>query len=370
LYSQAKNDSPQSVRKARSTFPLTKFYETPNLTPGNPGDLIRSETFDDYDLPFDVLAVRILYHSRSAQGQDVPASGVVLYPDAKPPAGGWPVIALAHDLNGVARQCAPSLARNVLHGPFLAMYVKLGYAVVATDYAGLGTSARNAFTDAKSNAGDVIYSVAAARAAVPKLNSRWIAIGIGEGGPAAVAIAESEHDIHDRNYLGSIAISKLEDPQARFHDRPLFLAYGVKTVYPDFHPEDILTARALSLYAQVERSCSEPRADESGQSPELLKPDWAASKFVQEYFKRNTLGESPAHGPLLVITAGSGPSTAMNATAKTIDRLCKQGDRVQFSSYPQSEAGTVFGDSVREQISWIQARFNGATEESNCSKQR
>ena len=100
--------------------------------------------------------------------------------EKKPPAGGWPVIAWAHETTGVSRQCAPSLMRNVGHGPFLSMYVNLGYAIVATDYTGLGTNFRNAFMDAQSNATDVIGSVSAARAAVPQLGAKWIVVGEGE----------------------------------------------------------------------------------------------------------------------------------------------------------------------------------------------
>src|SRR5260370_25748858 len=124
-------ERPETLRK----LPLTKFYDTAKpLPPANPGELIRSSEFYEYNLPADVNAVRILYHSNSAAGGDVAASGVVLFPDHKPPAGGRPVIAWAHSLNGVARDYAPSLDRNLQHGAFLSLYVRLGYAVVATDY--------------------------------------------------------------------------------------------------------------------------------------------------------------------------------------------------------------------------------------------
>jgi hypothetical protein len=128
-------------------LPITKFYNTPDPFPaGKAGALIRSQAIEQYDIPYSVSAVRILYHSRSASGEDVAASGIVLFPyEKKPPAGGWPVIAWAHGSTGVARRCAPSLMRNIGHGPFLAMYVKLGYAVVATDYTGLGTNFRMHF---------------------------------------------------------------------------------------------------------------------------------------------------------------------------------------------------------------------------------
>lgn len=378
-HSQVKSQRIEKIPARRRTFSLTKFYDTPNPLPSrNPGDLIRSAEFEEYELPPSVRAVRILYQSRSASGQDVAASGVVLYPDAKAPAGGWPVIAWAHAMNGVARQCAPSLARNVQHGPFLSMYVGLGYAVVATDYTGLGTNFRNAFLDAPSNATDVIYSVPAARAAVPQLGSRWIAVGIGQGGAAAVAIAELEHEIRDPNYLGSMAISGLEDFKARyehpsapaFYETPLFLAYGIKTIYPEFDVRDILTDKAFVLYPRVEQGCGDPGGESKLTPAEMLKPTWATNKIVRQYFSRNIPGQKPAQGPLLVLSSELDPTLPIGETAQMIGRMCKQGDRVEFDRYPQSEPGRVFGDSVRDQIAWIQARFAGRPAAFNCSEQR
>src|SRR6266404_1077127 len=177
---------PAKPAHAPRTLPLTKFYDTPNPLPaGKPGELIRSEPFDQYDLPYEISAVRILYHSRSPSGGDVAVSGVVLVPDGTPPAGGWPVIAWAHDFIGSARQCALSLRRNLNEGPLLSMYVGVGYAVVASDYAGLGTSFPSAALDMRSNALDVIYSIPAARAALPQLGAKWIAAGYSQGGLAA-----------------------------------------------------------------------------------------------------------------------------------------------------------------------------------------
>ena len=382
-YPQAHRTEAENAQEIQRIFPLTKFYDTPDpLPPGKPGDLIRSQEFDRYELPPGVLAVRILYHSRSANGRDVAASGVVLYPDGKAPAHGWPVIAWAHALNGIARQCAPSLARNVQHGPFLSMYVNLGYAVAATDYTGLGTSFRNAFSDMQSNAVDVIYSVPAARSAVLQLDSRWVAIGLEEGGRAVIGVAELEGKIRDPNYLGSMAISGLESWQSidedqaadTFRGMPLFLAYGIKTVYPEFDVKDILTEKALALYprveqGRVEQGCGKPRAESQISASELLKPKWRSNSFVSQYFNRNSPGQKPAQGPILVISSELNPAMPIGRTAKVITRMCKQGDRVQFERYPQSDSGSVFGDSVRDQISWIQARFAGRQAASNCSEQ-
>ena len=249
-----------TASELRHRLPLTGFYHTRNPLPAaEPGELIRSEAFDDYALAPEVSAVRILYYSRSAMGEDVAVSGVVLIPDTRPPAGGWPVIAWAHGFSGAARQCAPSLMRGLYCGPFLSMYVNLGYAVVATDYAGLGTDFRNGtLMDMRSNAMDVVYSIPAARAAVPQLGARWVAMGESQGGLAVVGVAELEGEIHDANYLGSVAISGIADVKDVYEhlaggssgSLPALLAYSIKTVYPQFEVGDVLDAEGSSRLSE------------------------------------------------------------------------------------------------------------------------
>lgn len=361
--------------EARRYLPLTRFYETPvPLPPGKPGELIRAQPFSSYDLRAAASAVRILYHSRSANGAAIAVSGVVLVPTGKPPAGGWPIIAWAHGFSGVARQCAPSLMRNLEHGPFLSMYVKLGYAVVATDYAGLGATSPNAFADMKSNATDVLNSVLAARSAVPQLGSRWVALGEAEGGMAVAALAELEKDIHDPNYLGAIAISGVANlgdvydriAQGSSAAKLAFLAYGIKAVFPQFQPSEILGEKALAFYQQIETSCAEALQIPALPASQLVKPNWQKSQAVRDFFARNRLGETPAYGPLLVIAGDADTRILPGMTAQAVARMCRRGDRIQFDQYPNLDGGQVVGESAQEQIGWLQARFAGIKAPSNC----
>ena len=315
--------------------------------------------------------MRILYYSRSGTGETVASSGVVLFPEGNAPAGGWPVIAWAHELNDVARPCAPSLAQNLVHGPFLAMYVKLGYAIVATDYAGLGTNFRNAFADVRANAFNVIDSIPAARQAVPGLGARWIAMGTAEGGAAAIGVAELGREMRDPNFLGSIAISRIMDAEGiltprpdQSHELPLLLAYGIKTIDTQFEPKDMLTDEALPLYEQVGQSCGIADAAKIPIAA-MLKLHWDSNRFVEDYFKRNRLGTSPAAVPILVISSEG--ELSLFTTTEVVRRLCKQGDRVLFNRYAEYNPGSVIGDSVRDQMAWIQDRFAGRAARSNCT---
>lgn len=359
--------------KIAHSFLLNKFYDTPTPLPASqPGDLIRSVEFDGYDLPGDISAVRILYHSVSASHVDVPVSGVVLVPDKKPPSGGWPVIAWAHDVNGVGRTCAPSLDRNLRNGSFLSMYVQLGYAVVATDYAGLGSDTRSAFADMKSNAADVIYAVAAARHGVPQLGMRWVAMGTGEGAMAAVAVGEREREVHDEGYLGSIAISGLQDLREEYeHSNAvsmkalLELMYGVATVFPAFQPAAVLNPAGLSLYKGIANECAENGAAFTDSSADPVGQKWNGDPLIQAYFDRNRLGVSAAKAPILVLSSQA--DSHAGDTREIVSRLCAVGDKVQFDNYPGSDPGTLIGDSVRDQIQWIEGAFAGRSARNDCS---
>src|SRR5262249_44948683 len=150
-----------------------------------------------------------------------------------------------------------------------------------------------------------------------------------------------EHDIKDSNYLGSVAVPRLADLEDLFapagrapYDLPFFLAYGVKTVYPQFEPHEILSEKGFAFYGRIAESCekngTEPKADASG----WLKANWENNEFVQKYFSRNRLGMQPSSASLLVIGSADDPTTA--ETKIIVERLCRQGSRVQFARYAES----------------------------------
>jgi len=355
-------------------LPLTKFYDTPDPLPsGQPGELIRSEPFYEYLLPYTISAVRILYHSRSPHEKDVAASGVVLLPRGAPPPGGWPIVAWAHDLTGSARQCAPSLLKTLNEGPLLSMYVGLGYAVVASDYAGLGTNFPYAVLDVPSNVQDVINSVAAARAALPQLGSKWLVAGYAHGSRVAIGMAEALPKNADSNFLGAIGILGVADPPEFFghlaegpsYPMLVFLAQGIKNQYAGFRVDEMLTDKGLALYKYFGERC-EATSDQTPGSNELLKPGWQNNQYIKEFFSRNALGRKPAFSPILLISGESDGDVPSSLTAAVVGQLCQQKDRVLFVNYPGLNASAVLGNSVGEQVSCIRARFSGRPAPSNC----
>jgi hypothetical protein len=355
-------------------LPLTKFYDTPDPLPsGQPGELIRSEPFYEYLLPYTISAVRILYHSRSPHDKDVAASGVVLLPRGTAPPGGWPIIAWAHDLTGSAKQCAPSLLKTLNEGPLLSMYVGLGYAVVAADYAGLGTNFPYAVLDVPSNGQDVINAVAAARAALPQLGSKWLVAGYAHGSRVAVGVTEALPKNSNKLFLGAVGILGVADSPELFEHLAqvpsypilIFLAQGIKNQHPEFRLDDMLTGKGIALYKSLADSCEAP-SEQARDSNELLKPGWQNNPYIKDFLSRNALGRSPSFSPVLLISGETAGDVPASLTDALVGRLCQQKDHVLFVNYPGLNPSAVLGNSVGEQVSWIRARFSGQPAPSNC----
>jgi pimeloyl-ACP methyl ester carboxylesterase len=369
---------------AGRALPITRFYENGELTiPAGPGTLVRSEPATDYALPPGITATRILYHTRTASGKDALASGVVLVPYGQPPKSGWPVLAWSHGTSGVARNCAPSLMKSLFYNwEGLYEYVLMGYAVVATDYAGLGTKGRHAYLDMLSNGTDVINSVPAARAAVPKLSEKWLVVGHSQGGLSSLGVAELEGAIKDPNFLGTVALAGASDLRDGIEAvvsvrlRVLnglvgFWVFGAKTVYPELELEDILTKKALAIYkASVEDGCSAASgAFAALPTEEMLLPGWGNNKFIDQFLARNQPGMHSTYGPLLLVGGGEDILFTASAGRRIFERICRSGTRVQRNVYSGLGHDPVVYGSLRDQLDWIAARFAGEPAPSNCPAQ-
>src|ERR1700739_2347412 len=137
-----------------------EFYTPPDpLPPGQPGDLIRTEPSRLVLEPSGPLGAimptrtRMMNRSPDARGNPIAVTGPYFEPDTPwPGAGPRPLISYAPGTQGQGNQCAPSRMFNQgIHFSagwdlmfnyeelFVATMVARGFAIVMTDYEGLGT---------------------------------------------------------------------------------------------------------------------------------------------------------------------------------------------------------------------------------------
>jgi pimeloyl-ACP methyl ester carboxylesterase len=362
-------------------LPLTDFYSTPqNLSASKPGDLLRKEPFAGYTLPKGATAVRILYHSLDATAHDVATSGVVLIPAGTPPSTGWPVIAWAHGTSGVARLCAPSAMKDVYYGDEgLMPMVAAGFAVVATDYHGLGTEGPHQYVSKVAQALDVIYSIPAAHAAVRSLGSKWVADGHSQGGLAAWGVAEAEYLLKDPEYLGAVSVAGVArevDFFSHLSNTPgvgfylAFMAAGIHARYPEFNPRDLVSDSVLEHYSDVTtKGCFYYGYATYAAAPSgtLLRPKWDSSVWIHRFFEGNAVANAPIGGPLFVIAGEADQTVPIAGVRAAVKQMCSAKQPVTFRSYPGLDHDPTMEKSTPDQLEWIRARFAGKPVTSNCA---
>ena len=368
--------------EAQDALPLTRFYDPPPLGGRIPGTLIRSEPFDGYILPPGAHAVRVLYVSRALDGALDAASGVVLIPAGSPPRGGWPVIAWAHGTSGVARMCAPSLMKDVEYGSEgLMPMVAAGFAVVATDYAGLGTPGPHQYDDKIPQANDVVYSVAAARTAVSSLGRRWIAIGHSQGGVAVWGVAELEAKLRDPSYLGAISVAgDMSYEGFEEHDARDFAtitnmywpltAFGVKASYPSFDVARMLSPAMLARYQDVTtKGCwyyAYSAAAEIGRHA-AVRPGWNEAPELARYNRDSRSADKPIRGPLMVLAGDDDASVNFTNIKAGVARACHKHLPIVFVHRPGLDHDPLMENTIDLQLDWVRARLEGRPWSGNCS---
>jgi pimeloyl-ACP methyl ester carboxylesterase len=234
----------------------------------------------------------VLYRSTATDGAAIAVSGTVAVPKGKAPKRGWPVISWAHGTTGIADACAPSRS-NALGGydhTLLNRWLKAGYAVVQTDYEGLGTPGDHPYLIGVSEGRSVLDIVRAARKLDRRIGKRVLLAGHSQGGHAALWAASLQRtwapELKLRGTLAFAPASHIGDQAAllRALDQPsgisglaALILRGIDIARPDLNIQARLSDRAMALYPEIGTKClGELSAQTSfgGVAPAaLIRPD-------------------------------------------------------------------------------------------------
>ncbi len=226
-------------------------------------------------IPGAVTGTKVTYTTTGPLGRSATSTGAVFPPPGEPPPGGWPVVSWAHGTVGIADRCSPTVTGKV-GGPYLAHWLSQGYAVVATDYVGLGTPGLHPYLDGPTEANSVIDMVRAARAVEPALSPRWIVLGQSQGGQAALfTAARATGRAPELDFRGAVATgapSNLENlttlvtpgfPRLPLEGSTVFVSYilaGLRAARPDIDVDRFLTPVGRDALAAAETECYETMA--------------------------------------------------------------------------------------------------------------
>ena len=199
------------VGPAAGDMELSPFYRVTDLLPEAPGILLREEAMRDQP-EIDAASEnrRILYTSTDVRWQSgqIPVSGTVYLPVGKAPAKGWPLMAWAHGTLGIADACAPSWTGfRPRDATYINRWLKAGFAVVVTDYQGLGGPGPHPYLNWQAEGRSVLDSIRAAIAARPaQISNRVIISGQSQGSGATLGAARLAREYApELKVLGAVA---------------------------------------------------------------------------------------------------------------------------------------------------------------------
>ena len=342
-----------------------KFYSPPKQYSGKHGSLIWQRKAKGITPIQGAASNRlVLFSSRTINGEKTAVSGIVSVPKGKPPKKGWPVITYAHGTTGTADVCAPT--RSPASSPqapyttyidgLLQDWIADGYAVVRTDYAGLGTPGPHGYLVGVDEGHSVLDIVAAARTLDPDIGKRFLIAGHSQGGHAALfAAGEAKSYAKGMRLRGTVAFapaSHLADQAellpALTAPSPLtalatLIVEGASTTTDRIQIPTILSDDVLGFYPQVDRTC----LAQLGQSDSLggIPP----SKLLREGADTSVLlsvltDENPAvttKAPIL-LAQGTADTTVFPAFTNQLNtELVDRGDKVDYKTYPGITHGEI-----------------------------
>jgi alpha-beta hydrolase superfamily lysophospholipase len=377
-----------ATRQADELHVTARGYTVPSpLLLGNAGALIAHADAPSLARGLGAArAWRLLYHSRDRLDRDIAVSAMLLVPHGPAPASGWPLVSWAHGTSGLADQCAPSIAPGLGNDKSAQREMRAllaqQFAVVASDYPGLGTPGEHTYLIGADDARAVIDAVGAAHALLGTRVSRsWVTVGHSEGGQTALFVAQAATARAPQwRFLGTVALapaSSLEVliPFAEATHDPVEQAYlvyalaGLGAVEPSVRVESLLTPQAKALFPDTRTGCIDAITNDFARHhvTTVLAIDAATKARLNTLLGRHDDPDrARASGPILVAQGIDDADVPAAATDGMVTRMCAIGDHVQFSLYKGLDHNDLVAGSQPEVDAWIAARFAGGAASTNC----
>lgn len=330
------------------------------------------------------LAARVVYTSTSGIDQRrTQVTGTVLVPNAKPPEGGWSIIAFGHATTGIQPECAPSRSPSLLgSAQFVKLLLKAGYVVAIPDYQGLGIDGTyHPYLDPTTAGYNVIDAVRATRKLVPDASDRWVGLGLSQGGQATWAANDLTAEYgQGLSLLGTVSIAPPADitgfaDAAASGELTKEQQPTLQLILAALHNED--PAFPLDDYRRgvvkdkwdVLSACEGPAATErsevAGQiTPDDLRPaSPEAVVKLRGHLQAMNLPRGPAAAPMLVIYGGIDSLVPAAWTDRALSAACGMGDVIDIQLQPDKGHEDI---DFAPALAWVKDRFDGVPAVNSC----
>jgi hypothetical protein len=378
---------------------VSDFYLWKGDIPAQAGRMLRHEPLaGDLVLSNAQTAERILYSSTDGIGGRAPitVSGVLYLPKGNRPAGGWPILSWGHGTTGVADVCAPSwMGHRPARRETLNAWLAQGFAVVASDYQGLGTPGPHPYLMYKPEGYGVLDAARAALHLYPELLANKIfTAGQSQGSGAVLGAAWlAPQYAPELNLLGTVASGLVVDvadpgdaPQVPPHvfsadEDPdeaaylmLFLVGTARAIDPAIDPAAHVTDAGKQLLQAGQRSCFPQIRDLAYQQKLSFREGHGRNAYRQSYDaiiasvdKARPFPDARFTTPVMTVTGLADAAAPPAGQYNFIASMCHEGAAVLWHYYPGETHNSAVNKSLPDAMSFAKRLLAGTKAGSNCT---
>ncbi|MGW0182213.1 alpha/beta fold hydrolase [Nocardia sp. NPDC003345] len=333
----------------------------------HPGTVVSSHVLAETELITSAAkGYRIIYRTTGQRDEPEVSGGNIYLPGGEAPPGGWPVISWAHSTSGIARGCAPNLrggfADTFDERPEMSAYLAQGYAVLATDYIGLGAPGEYQYLAGRAAGHAVLDIVRAGRALDAGLSNSYALAGHSIGGQSALYAAHTASryapELDLRGTLAFAPTSNYEDlitalsgpdlavplPEG-LQIRVLMIMAGLDQVRPDLRVLDHLSDRGRQVLALAEGGAgclSEASAAVADRSfGELFVEPLSDPALITAFRDYMAVPTTGYHRPVVLVQGGVDTVQPMPTTTLLQQQLQHGGVDSRLRFYPSATHFTL-----------------------------
>lgn len=367
---------------------VSKFYTYSDAIPA-PGQLLRQEALsEEQSVPNAAEAIRLLYSSSDglADTGAVVVSGALFLPEGESPEGGWPLLLWSHGTVGIADKCAPTWTGYVpFHDEHLSEWLNEGYAIVASDYQGLGTVGTHPYLATRPAAYSNLDVIRAVQSGGFPISDRVVLAGQSQGAGAAIATAgyapayAPEIDIRGVIATGVpfftpdalLAVqaarpNDVVDPMLGYNFLALTL---IEQIDPSFVVEDYVSEEALPLARGVTEICNRDmrmKITDAGLTHDKtfkISP----TEPLRQAFERMQFPSLQISTPLFVGVGSDDRDTPPRMQSGFVKAACAAGSTIEAHLFHGFDHLTVLNHSQSKSKAFAAAAFQGESIPGNCS---
>ena len=316
----------------------------------------------------------------------IEVTGALYIPAGEAPEGGWPLLAWSHGTVGVADVCAPSTAgRSARDLTYLSHWLERGYAIVASDYQGLGTEGVHPYMASRPMAYSTLDGIRAVQQAGFPLTKAVVVTGQSQGASAAIATAglaasyAPEVDLRaisatgvpyfPPSILAAVTSGPPDEPMPNVTFALYMLTLG-ELVDPEFVLKDAVSEDVWQVVSQAYEKCGadfKNEAESSRLTPRQIITD--KTRGVQDAaFEAMAYPSFELSVPAFIGMGEIDSTTPLFMQQLFVAEACEAGSHIQAQMYSGADHDGGLLQSIPDAELFIDAAFKGGPLPNNCER--